>query len=78
MELDTILRLLSKLKDELNATKLVIILKNIERTRNSVKKIFTRLMNGDNKDENLKDLRAFKHITDEQYEKILIAPHNLR
>ena len=77
MELDNVLRLLSKLKDKLNKTKLTIILKNIERTRNRVKKIFTQLMNGSEKEENLKNLRSSNHITDEQYEKLLIAPHNL-
>jgi hypothetical protein len=77
MELDNVLRLLSKLKDKLNETKLTIILKNIERTRNRVKKIFTQLMNRSEKEETLKDLRSSNHITDEQYEKLLIAPHNL-
>ena len=32
---------------------------------------------GSEKEENLKDLRLSNHITDEQYEKLLIAPHNL-
>ena len=77
MELDTVLNLLFKLRDKANEAKLAIILKNIERTRNRVKEIFNRLKDGADKEEKLKFLRSYNYINDEQYEKLLIAPHNL-
>ena len=54
-----------------------IILNQIEKTRNRVNKIFTRITNGSDKGEMLNDLKASNHITDEQYEKMLIGPHTL-
>ena len=77
MELESVLLLLPKLKDKVNAQKLKIILNNIERTRNRVDEIFRRITNGGDKDEILKDLRAANRITDEQYEKLSIGPHTL-
>ena len=77
MELENALLLLPRLKDKLNAQRVKIILKNIEKTRNRVSKIFTRLTNGTDKGENLNDLRASNHITDEQYDKLSIGPHTL-
>ena len=77
LELESVLLLLPKLKDKLNAQRVKIILNHIEKTRNRVSKIFTRLTNGSYKGENLNDLRAANHITDEQYEKLSISPHTL-
>ena len=77
MELESVLLLLPSLKDKVNAMRVKIILKNIERTRKRVNEIFTRLTNGSEKRENLNDLRASNHITDEQYEKLSISPHTL-
>ena len=77
MDLESALLLLPKLKDKLNALKVKIILKQIEKTRNRVNKIFTRITNGSDKGDMLNDLRASNHITDEQYDKLSIGPHTL-
>ena len=77
IELESVLLLLPRLKDKLNAMRVKIILKNIEKTRNRVNKIFTKITNGTDKDDALKGLRASNHITDEQYEKLMISPHTL-
>jgi len=77
MELEDVLPLLDRLKDKLSALKLRIILKNVERTRNRVSKIFTRITNGSDKGEILNDLRSSNNITDEQYDKLSIGPHTL-
>ena len=77
MELESVLLLLPKLKDKLDALKLEIILKNIEKTRNRVEEIFTRITSGEDKGETLKSLRDTNRITDEQYDKLSIGPHTL-
>ena len=41
LELESILLLLPKLKDKVNAQKLKVILNRIEKTKNTVDKIFT-------------------------------------
>lgn len=61
----------------MNAQKLKIILNQIEKTKKRVNEIFTRIVNGRNKDEALGDLKRTNHITDEQYEKLTIGPHTL-
>ena len=50
MELENVLHLLPKLKDKLNAMRVKIILKQIEKTRNRVNKIFTKITNGSDKE----------------------------
>ena len=77
MELESVLLLLPKLKNKLNAQKVKIILNQIEKTKDRVNKIFTQIMNGSKKSEILNNLRAANHITDEQYEKLSIGPHTL-
>ena len=77
MDLESVLLLIPRLKDKLNALKVQIILKQIEKTRNRVNKIFTQITNGSDKIDILKDLRASDLITDEQYEKLTIGPHTL-
>ena len=77
MDLESVLLLIPRLKDKLNALKVKIILKHIEKTRNRVNKIFTQITNGSNKNEILKALQASDLITDEQYEKLNIGPHTL-
>ena len=77
-DLDRIMRLLRyKLKDKVNALKVEIILTEIEKTRKRVKEIFERLTDGGEKIDNLNGLRSSNHITDEQYQKLSIAPHTL-
>ena len=77
MDLESVLLLIPRLKDKLNALKVKIILEQIEKTRNRVNKIFTQITNGSDKKENLKALKASNLITDEQYEKLNIGPHTL-
>ena len=77
MDLESVLLLIPRLKDKLNALKVQIILKHIEKTRNRVNEIFTQITNGSDKIDILKDLRASDLITDEQYEKLTIGPHTL-
>lgn len=77
MELESVLHLIPKLKDKLNAQKVKIILKQIEKTRNRVNEIFTQLTNGSDKRDILNGLRSSNHITDEQYDKLSIGPHTL-
>ena len=77
MDLESVLLLIPRLKDKLNAQKVKIILKHIEKTRNRVNQIFTQITNGSNKNEILKALKASDLITDEQYEKLSIGPHTL-
>ena len=77
MDLESVLLLIPRLKDKLNALKVKIILEQIEKTRNRVNKIFTQITNGSDKIDILKALRASDLITDEQYEKLTIGPHTL-
>ena len=78
MDLESVLQLLSQLKDKVNAQKIKIILNQIEKTRSRVAKIFTRIGNAtmDRKDI-LNDLRTTGLITNEQYDKLSIGPHTL-
>ena len=69
---------LEALKDRLDAMKIKIILNQIEKTRNRVRKIFTQLKaDGSDRGDQLRWLRAGDHITDEQYAKLLIGPNTL-
>ena len=69
---------LEALKDRLDAIKIKIILNQIEKTRNRVRKIFTQLKaDGSDRGDQLRWLRAGDHITDEQYAKLLIGPNTL-
>ena len=77
VELESVLLPARKLKDRLNALKIEIILKQIEKTRDRVKKIFTQLTSGTDKMDILNNLRSANLITDEQYEKLVIGPHTL-
>ena len=61
----------------MNALKVEIILKQIEKTRKRVREIFERLTNEDEKSDNLRSLRSSNHITEEQYQKLSIGPHTL-
>ena len=65
------------LKDKLNALKIEIILKQIQKTRDRVREIFTRLTNGSDKHDILNEFKAENLITDKQYEKLIIGPHTL-
>ena len=77
VELESVLLPARKLKDKLNALKIEIILKQIQKTRDRISKIFTQLTNGSDKMQILNQLRAENLITDEQYEKLIIGPHTL-
>ena len=77
LDLESVLGPIRKLKDKVNAQKLKIILNQIEKTKNRVNEIFTRIVNGKNKQEVLNDLKRSNRITDEQYEKLTIGPHTL-
>ena len=75
MDLESVLLLIPRLKDKLNAQKVKIILKQIEKTRNRISKISTQITNGSDKKEILRALKASDLITHEQYEKLSIGPH---
>ena len=77
MELESVLHPVRKLKDKLDALKVEIILKQIQKTRDRVNEIFTQLTNGSEKKDMLNSLRAANLITDEQYQKLIIGPHTL-
>ena len=77
LDLESVLGPIRKLKDKVNAQKLKIILNQIEKTKKRVNEIFTRIVNGKNKQEVLNDLKRSNRITDEQYEKLTIGPHTL-
>ena len=77
LDLESVLHPIPKLKDKVNAQKLKIILNQIEKTKNRVNEIFTRIVNGRDKQEALSDLKRSNCITDEQYEKLTIGPHTL-
>ena len=77
VELESVLHPTRNLKDRLNALKIEIILKQVEKTRDRVKQIFTQLTNGTDKMGILKHLRSANLITDEQYEKLVIGPDTL-
>ena len=77
VELESVLLPARNLKDRLNALKIEIILKQIEKTRDRVKEIFTQLTNGADKMDILNNLRSANLITDEQYEKLVIGPDTL-
>jgi hypothetical protein len=77
VELESVLLPARKLKDKLNALKIEIILKQIQKTRDRVSKIFTQLTSGSDKMDILNNLRSANLITDEQYEKLVIGPHTL-
>ena len=77
MELESVLHPVRKLKDKLDALKVENILKQIQKTRDRVNKIFTQLTNGSDKTDMMNSLRAENLITDEQYQKLIIGPHTL-
>ena len=77
VELESVLLPARNLKDRLNALKIEIILKQIEKTRDRVKEIFTQLTSGTDKMDILNNLRSANLITDEQYEKLVIGPDTL-
>ena len=77
VELESVLHPTRNLKDKLNALKIQIILKQIQRTRDRVREIFTRMTSGLDKFDILNRLKAENLITDEQYEKLIIGPHTL-
>ena len=77
IELESVLHPARKLKDRLNALKIEIILKQIQKTRDRVKKIFTQLTSGSDQMDILNNLRSANLITEEQYEKLVIGPHTL-
>ena len=76
-ELETILNALPRLKDKLNAQRVKIILNQVGRTKDRVEKVFTRLINAAEKGVALSFLKADNLITDEQFEKLSIAPNTL-
>ena len=77
VKLESVLLPARKLKDRLNALKIEIILKQIQKTRDRVKKIFTQLTSGSDQMDILNNLRSANLITEEQYEKLVIGPHTL-
>ena len=74
MELESVLHPVRKLMDKLDALKVEIILKQIQKTRDLVNKIFTQLTNVSDKTDMLNSLRAANLITDVQYHKLIISP----
>ena len=76
-ELETVLNVLPRLKDKLNAQRVKIVLNQVGRTKDRVEKVFTRLINAAEKGVALSFLKADNLITDEQFEKLSIAPHTL-
>ena len=76
-ELETVLNVLPRLKDKLNAQKVKIILNQVGKTKDRVEKVFTRSINAAEKGVALSFLKADNLITDEQFEKLSIAPHTL-
>ena len=73
-ELNDVLQLGDKLKDKVNASRLRIILKQIDKTKQRVNKIFSRIMSGVNLKDTLDDLRLMKDISSDEYEKLIISP----
>ena len=73
VELESVLLPARNLKDKLNALKIEIILKQIQKTRDRV----IRVTNGSDKLDILNGLKAENLITDKQYEKLIIGPHTL-
>ena len=68
---------LPTLDDKLEAQRLKVILNQIEKTRNRVQQVFTRLINTTEKSLVLKLLRGEELITAEQLDKLSIAPNSL-
>ena len=77
VDLESVLHPVRKLKDKVDALKIEIILKQIQKTRDRVNKIFTQLTNGSDKIDILNTLKAADLITDEQFQKLVISPHTL-
>ena len=77
VELESVLESVRKMKDKVDAMKIEIILKEIQKTRERVNKIFTQLANGSDKMDILNHLRSADLITDEQKQKLAISPHTL-
>ena len=77
VDLESVLYSVRKLKDKVDALKIEIILKQIQKTRDRVNKIFTQLTNGSDKIDILNTLKAADLITDEQFQKLVISPHTL-
>ena len=76
-ELNDVLHLGDKLKDKVNASRLRIILKQIDKTKQRVKKIFSRIMSGINLKDTLDSLRLMNDISLDEYEKLVISPQKL-
>ena len=76
-ELNDVLQLGDRLKDKVNATRLRIILKQIDKTKKRVSKFFSRIMSGINLKDTLDDLRSMKDISSDEYEKLIISPKKL-
>ena len=76
-ELNDVLHLGDKLKDKVNATRLRIILKQIDKTKQRVNKIFSRIMSGINLKDTLDSLRSMKDISLDEYDKLVISPKKL-
>ena len=76
-ELNDVLQLGDRLKDKVNASRLRIILKQIDKTKKRVSKFFSRIMSGINLKDTLDDLRLMKDISSDEYEKLTISPKKL-
>jgi len=76
-ELNDVLQLGDRLKDKVNASRLRIILKQIDKTKKRVNKFFSRIMSGINLKDTLDDLRLMKDISSDEYEKLTISPKKL-
>ena len=76
-ELNDVLQLGDRLKDKVNAARLRIILKQIDKTKKRVSKFFSRIMSGINLKDTLDDLRLMKDISSDEYEKLTISPKKL-
>ena len=60
-----------------SATRLRIILKQIDKTKKRVNNFFSRIMSGINLKDTLDDLRSMKDISSDEYEKLIISPKKL-
>ena len=76
-ELEVVQNALPKLRDKLDAQRLQIILNQVEKTKNRVERVLTRLINAIERSDVLNLLKQDGLITDEQFDKLSIAPHTL-
>ena len=76
-ELEEILNALPKLDDKLNAARMKVILGQIRKTNDRVAQVLTRLINATERGDVLNLLKQDNLITEEQFDKLSIAPNTL-